>query len=116
MILGTTGSTALAIQSGVSNAIANTALLSLSGGGAAGVADRGYAELSSGINETVLTLLLGGVPQSPGTYGSTLSSAAFKTNEYFSGSGMITVLVPEPTTAVLMLFGLAVLAGRRPRR
>lgn len=115
-VLGTTDSSALAIQSGVSNAIANTALLSLSGGGTAGVADRGFADLGSGINETVLGLLLGGVPQSPGTYGSTLSSAAFKNNEYFSGTGIITVLVPEPTSAGLMLFGLKMLVGWRRRR
>jgi hypothetical protein len=75
-----------------------------------------YVELGSGINESVFLLFLNGLPQGPGTYGSTLSSAAFKNNEYFSGTGIITVLLPEPTTLALMLFGLAMLAGWRLRR
>ena len=90
--------------------------LALLGGGTAGVADRGYAELGSGIDETVFALVLCGVPQSPGTYGSTLSGATFKINEYFSGNGMITVLEPEPASVGLMLLGLAVLEGRHRRR
>jgi hypothetical protein len=81
----------LQISSGVTNAILDTATLSLMGGGTAGVADVAYATLGAGINERVLSLLLGGASQANGTYGSTASSATFKLDEYFSGSGMITV-------------------------
>jgi hypothetical protein len=72
-----------------------------------GVADRGYIELGSGINERGMLLFLNGVPRGAGTYGSTLSGATFKSDEYFSGSGMITVLIPEPASVVLVLLGLA---------
>jgi autotransporter-associated beta strand protein len=115
-VLGTTAGTALQISSGVSNAILNTSTLSLAGGGAAGVADQGYANLGTGIVETVNMLILNGAAQGPGTYGSTLSSATFKSDEFFSGSGVISVLVPEPASGGLLLFGLAVIAGRRRRR
>jgi len=98
-VQGTTAGTALQIQSGVTNAIVNTATLSLLGGGTAGVADRGYIDLGAGINETVNMLLLNGVVQGPGTYGSSASSATFKINEYFAGSGIVTVLIPEPAAA-----------------
>src|SRR4029079_2133081 len=107
---------ALQILTGVSNGINNTAILSLFGGGTGGVADQGYADLGSGINETVNMLLLGGVFQPPGTYGSTSSSATFKSNEYFAGTGILTVLIPEPASAVLTLFGLAALMTGRRRR
>ena len=81
----------LTIQSGVLNAIADTATLSLAGGNNAGVADDGYAELGAGVNEVVGGLVLGGVPQGPGTYGSSSSSATFKNDEYFTGTGVVTV-------------------------
>ena len=113
---GTTAGTSLQIQSGVTNAIANTATLSLEGGGTPGVADQGYANLGAGIVETVNMLLLNGVPQGPGTYGSSLSSATFKNNEFFSGNGMISVLIPEPTSVALMLVGLVALMVRRRGR
>jgi autotransporter-associated beta strand protein len=98
----------LQIQSGVSNAIANTANLSLSdnsspGGGlsealaaAAVVPNRSFLDLGTGINETVNMLFLN--------------------DNFFSGSGVITVLIPEPTSASLLLLGLAGLAARRRRR
>jgi autotransporter-associated beta strand protein len=63
------------IRSGVLNAIADTATLSLSGGGTAGVADQGWIILETGINEVVGALKLAGVLQPPGTYGSTASAA-----------------------------------------
>jgi autotransporter-associated beta strand protein len=115
-VLGNSPGTALQILSGVSNAIADTATLSLLGGGTTGVADQGYANLGTGINETVRMLLLNGVLQGPGTYGSTSSSATFQNNEFFSGSGIVTVLIPEPASAVPMLFGLAALVFGRRRR
>lgn len=66
----------LKIENGVSNAISDTGLVNLAGGGTGGVADVGFAELSAGINETVGTLMLGGVLQPGGTYGSTSSASA----------------------------------------
>jgi fibronectin-binding autotransporter adhesin len=95
------------IQAGASDAIANTATLSLAGGNVAGVADDGYADLGAGINEIVHGLVLGGVQQlSLGSYGATGSGATFINDEYFAGTGVVT-LVPEPSS--LMLLGTAVL-------
>jgi autotransporter-associated beta strand protein len=85
--------TYLQIEAGAStNAIADTATLSLGGGGTPDAADQGYALLDAGINEVVGGLMLGGVAQTTaGTYGSTLSSATFQNDEYFSGTGVITL-------------------------
>jgi autotransporter-associated beta strand protein len=83
--------TALEIQNGVANAIDDAATLSLFGGGTVGLADQGFADLGSGIIETVASLLLGGVAQTPGTYGSTLSGAMFQNDEYFAGTGIVEV-------------------------
>ena len=97
------GSTAkLSIQAGVLDAIANTATLSLAGGLAVGVADDGVVDLGAGVNETVGGLVLGGVPQGPGTYGSTASTAAVQNDEYFAGSGIVTVVgaLPQPVLTI----------------
>lgn len=84
--------TVLSIETGVANAISDSATLTLAGGGAAGVADQSYANLAAGINETVNALVLGGAAQSSGkTYGSSSSGAMIRNDEFFSGSGMITV-------------------------
>jgi autotransporter-associated beta strand protein len=80
------------IRSGVVNAIADTATLSLSGGGSPGVADQGWIILESGVNETVGDLKLAGVLQPAGTYGSSLSSAIHTNDEFFAGPGILTVL------------------------
>ncbi len=80
----------LSIQAGVLNAIADTATLSLGGGAAAGVADDGCVDLGAGVNEIVGNLVLGGVTQGPGTYGSTSSAATFQNDEYFAGTGIVT--------------------------
>ncbi|HEX4413204.1 MAG TPA: GH25 family lysozyme [Lacipirellulaceae bacterium] len=83
--------TSLSIESGVQNAIADTATLTLAGGGTAGVADQSYATLGDGVNELVSALILGGVSQAHGTYGSSASGAMHQLNEFFSGNGMIAV-------------------------
>jgi hypothetical protein len=88
----------LSIQSGVTNAIADTATLSLAGGGTPGVADQCYADLGAGVNEVVGLLKLGGVIQPAGTYGSTSSSASSQTDEYFTGTGIIIALGPPVLT------------------
>jgi hypothetical protein len=91
-VLGTTSGTALVIQSGVGNAINDNAALSLAGGGTAGVADQGYASLGAGTNELVGSLFLSLVAQAQGlTYGSMASGAAVQSDEYFSGTGIVTV-------------------------
>jgi autotransporter-associated beta strand protein len=85
----------LLIQTGVANAIDDGATLSLLGGGAANVADAGFAFLEAGIDEGVGSLLLGGMAQANGiTYGSTTSSALFQSDEYFGGSGLVSVGLP----------------------
>jgi fibronectin-binding autotransporter adhesin len=101
------------IAAGVTNAISDAAVLSLLGGGAAGVADQNFANLGAGVNETVGGLVLGGVSQAPGTYGSSTSGATFQNDEYFSGPGTINVVgVPEPGT--MALAGMAHLEKDRP--
>lgn len=98
------------IQTGVLDAIADGATLTLAGGGTPGIADAGYLELGAGVNETIGGLVLGAEVQVNGTYGSTLSTATFKSDEYFSGTGIVTV-VPEPGTVTTLLGGLSVLFG-----
>src|SRR4030095_15391284 len=68
--------TKLTIQTGVLNAIADTAALTLAGGGRLCGADTGFVDLYPGVNEFIGGLVLGNAAQGPGTYGSTLSPAA----------------------------------------
>lgn len=80
------------IAAGVTNAIANTATLTLAGGGAANTADVGYISLAAGINEQVASLVLGATTYTSGTFGATGSGATNIFDEYFSGTGIITVV------------------------
>ena len=106
----------LSLALDTADAIDDAATLILAGGGNPGVADQNYAVLGDAINETVAGLVLGGVPQTtPGTYGSTLSGAMFQNDEYFSGTGVLTVLVPEPATLSLLALATT-LCTRRSRR
>ena len=105
--LSFSGSSAkLMIQAGVVNAIADTAVLSLAGGNILATPDDGCVDLGAGVNEVVGVLLLGGVAQQPGTYGSTSSAATFKSNEFFSGTGTITVppppVLPPPVLKIAL--------------
>ncbi len=86
----------LILESGLTNAIADTATLSLAGGDAPGVADDAYVDLGFGINEVVGGLILAGVAQPAGTYGATGSGATFVNDEFFAGAGMITVVPAAP--------------------
>ena len=83
-----------AIAAGVANAIADSATLTLLGGGTASIADAGFISLAAGINEQVAALVLGSTPQAAGTYGATGSGATNIFDEYFSGLGIITVVRP----------------------
>ena len=78
----------LCIKARVTNAIADTARVSL---GNTGDVFYGVIELDSGINETVAGLTLGGAAQPAGTYGSSGSAATHKLDKYFTGSGILTV-------------------------
>lgn len=55
------------------------------------IATGAVLNLSHGATDTVDTLLLGGSPAAPGTWGSTASAAANKNDTYFQGSGMLNV-------------------------
>lgn len=106
----------ISIQTGATNAIDDAAYLFLNGGGSAGLADDGHADLGAGINETVRRLYFDGFVQLAGTYGSSSSAATYQSDEYFSGSGIVTVLVPEPTSLALVLLGIIGLLGKRRLR
>jgi autotransporter-associated beta strand protein len=92
------------------NAIADSAVLSLAGGNAAGVADDGYVDLTGGGIETVAGLILGGVSQAPGIY------TAITSPEYILGSGSIVVPVPEPGSMALAGLAVAGFGARLFRR
>jgi autotransporter-associated beta strand protein len=106
----------LTLNSGATNAIDDNAYLFLSGGGAANTADDGHADLGAGINEVVRRLYLGGLVKIAGTYGSSASAATYKNDEYFAGTGIVRVLVPEPASFVLALLGMIGLVGARRGR
>jgi autotransporter-associated beta strand protein len=120
-ILASPAGTQIQIAAGVSNAIADTATLSLTGsqsvfGASSLVANQGSIDLGAGINETVNRLMLNGIAQGPGTYGSSSSAATFKNDSFFAGSGIVTVSIPEPTSAVFALIALTCLAISRRKK
>ena len=78
----------LRIKGNVANAIADTATVTLCN---AGKAFFGRLDLGDGVKETVGGLVVGGVAQPAGTYGSSASAAEHKLDSYFSGSGILTV-------------------------
>lgn len=73
----------LQIASGVANAILDTATLSISG--------TGKVDLGASINELVAALSLGGMSQLGGTYGSSASAATNKLDQWFTGTGILTI-------------------------
>lgn len=109
-VTATTAGTSLIFDSGVHNAIANSASLSLSNSAtmtlSSGVNDAignnstvnvstgAKINLGTGVNERVGTLFLDTAAQPAGTYGSSLSDAVNKLDIYFSGTGILTVGPP----------------------
>ena len=51
----------------------------------------GRVQLDAGVSETVRFLYLGGVGMPSGTYGSSASAATYKNDQYFSGTGVLSV-------------------------
>jgi hypothetical protein len=80
-----------AISAGVLDAIADTATLTLLGGGTANTADVGFINLAGGIDERISSLVLGTSTFTSGTFGATGSGATNIFDEYFLGGGIITV-------------------------
>jgi autotransporter-associated beta strand protein len=71
---------------------------------------------TTGASDTIDELYFGTVAQATGTWGSTASLATNKNDTYFSGTGMLNVMTPEPATlAFVALGGLGLLARRRRR-
>ena len=83
----------LTIETGATNAINDLATLSLAGSLTPdGIANDGYADLGTDINETVGALILGGTAYTlPGTYGSASSGADHQFDEFFAGLGKISL-------------------------
>jgi autotransporter-associated beta strand protein len=79
-----------------SAAIADTATLTLAGGGGAKV------NLAAGVNESVRFLFVDSKMQRVGTYGSTGSAAAHRDDTLFSGTGVLTVLNDNSGTVIRM--------------
>jgi len=75
------------IQVSCANAIADTATLSILYSGLY----NGRLELDTDVNETIRFLYLGGTAMPSGTYGSSVSAASNKNDQYFSGAGVLTV-------------------------
>ena len=124
-VLGTgdvalSASTTLTLNAAVTNAISDTATLTL-GGSSTTSAKLNLLGAVNTSQETVGNLVLNGVTEPAGTYGNTGSGATNISTDYFSGTGILTVVgvtaVPEPSTcaafAVALLGLVGVLATRR---
>jgi autotransporter-associated beta strand protein len=104
------------ILTGVTTAFGANAILSIAGGGTMGIADTGFLNL--GDNDAVLGLILAGIIQEPGTYGATGSGATNINDEFFAGTGILTVTqaVPEPGVVALLILGLGLVVFRQRKR
>ena len=92
----------LILQGAFNNFISDNATLSMVTGATA-------ALNQTGGSDTIFGLVLGGVAQSlQGTYGSSASGAMFQFDNFFSGTGTLT-LIPEPSTWVMTIVGAGLL-------
>jgi autotransporter-associated beta strand protein/T5SS/PEP-CTERM-associated repeat protein len=76
----------LTINNGVADGLNNAATLNIANGG--------LLNLAAGVNERVISLSLDTVFQPNGTYGSSQSNAANKFDDYFTGTGILTIGPP----------------------
>ncbi len=90
--------------------ISDTATLTLQNFGLT----NGMVTLATGLNETVGALYLGDTGYFSGTFGAVGSGASFESNQWFGGSGIITV-IPEPATWLLLAGAGTFLITRRRR-
>jgi len=65
-----------------------------------------WVHLDADVNETVARLMIDGVEQSAGTYGSKESGANNKDDNYFRGPGILTVISGPPTLAITSITSL----------
>ncbi len=97
----------LTLDTGVLDAINNSARLTLDGGGTPGVADVGYLQLNGNV-VTVSSLDLGGTLYTSGIFTSLTSP------DYIAGAGEVIVgAVPEPSAWAMLLVGAGLLGGAR---
>jgi len=61
----------------------------------------GQFELCAGVTQKVARLLVDGVPQHPGTYGSSISGAAIPDDRLFAGGGLLRVGTPSGAMFIL---------------
>ncbi|WP_309399728.1 PEP-CTERM sorting domain-containing protein [Cerasicoccus maritimus] len=71
--------------------------------------------LGDGVNETVAGLFFDSVGQSAGTWGATGSGATNINDDWFTGTGMLTV-IPEPSTYAFGVAALALIVAMIRRR
>ena len=102
----------LTLATGVTDAIADSATLTL---GSTGIVALNGTNGSA--QESVGALFINGVMQTPGTYGATGSGATNILPANFTGTGELLVLVPEPSTWTMLFAGLgglfALVFGRK---
>lgn len=60
-------------------------------------------QLDAGVNETIKELYINDTRQTKGTWGSRSSTASYKNDRYFSGSGILTVSEGPSETGILMI-------------
>ncbi|MDF3129327.1 PEP-CTERM sorting domain-containing protein [Kiritimatiellaeota bacterium B1221] len=101
----------LIFASGISDAMSSSATLSLISfsGNYANV------DLGSGVNQTIAGLFFDGASQAAGTWGASGSGATFENDDWFTGSGVITV-IPEPSSILLLGIGFGLLTIVRRSR
>lgn len=104
----------LEITTGVTDAISDTGLLYLASFGGTNFAT---ITLAADVNETIGGLYFDTLLQAAGTWGATGSGAANINDDWFSGTGVLTV-VPEPGTYALLfgMFAFSYIALKRRQR